>query len=495
MGVSVTTSFQFPSSLAEGAARCVLTAVGKLCASRLLVVVLTTIAVLGCQALLAGSASAETEGQAIVAAAQNIANQSYQYSGSGPIDSGSSFSSAKYIYCFDGGTTGGATAGGYDKLGTDGTYSNCQPPPNGIGRVGFDCRGLTLYAVFQGSGGAITLPTSTAGAQYSGASGYGGSYIALSALQPGDLVFFGSSSSAIDHVGIVVSGTGTSAEIISAVSEKWGIETHAISWFQAEFSWVGAVAIPGVGSTVGGGGGGPGSGYNAAFQANTGAMLDSYFNSSNQLTWTTNTSLGMAPGTSPSVAPAPNGGYDVALQANTGALLVSYLNSANQVVWTTNTGLGMMQGTSPSIAAGPNGSIGVALQANTGALLVSYLDASHNVDWTTNTGLGMMQGTSPSIALAASGGYDVALQANTGAMLASDLNSAYQVVWTTNTGLGMMQGTSPSIALAASGGYDVALQANTGAMLASDLNSAYQVVWTTNTGLGMMQGTSPSIAP
>ncbi|MGO9898309.1 MAG: putative Ig domain-containing protein [Solirubrobacteraceae bacterium] len=208
-------------------------------------VVLTTIAVLGCQGLLAGSASAETEGQAIVAAAQNIANQSYQYSGSGPIDSGSSFSSAKYIYCFDGGTTGGATAGGYDNLGTDGTYSNC----NAIGRIGFDCRGLTLYAVFQGSGGAITLPTNTAGAQYSGAPGYGGSYISLSALQPGDLVFFGSSSSAIDHVGIVVSGTGTSAAIISAVSEKWGIETHTIAWFQAEFSWVGAVAVPGVGNS------------------------------------------------------------------------------------------------------------------------------------------------------------------------------------------------------------------------------------------------------
>ena len=71
--------------------------------------------------------------------------------------------------------------------------------------------------------GAVTLPTSTAGAQYSDASSYGGSYISLSSLQPGDLVFFGSSSSSIDHVGIVVSGTGTSAEIISAISEKYGI--------------------------------------------------------------------------------------------------------------------------------------------------------------------------------------------------------------------------------------------------------------------------------
>jgi hypothetical protein len=173
------------------------------------------------------------EGQAIVNAARAIQSQSFPEQ---------SFSSAQYIYCFDGGTTIGATAGGYDTLGSDSNYSNCQS----IGRIGFDCRGLTLYAVYQGTGGAVTLPTSTAGAQYSDASSYGGSYISLSSLQPGDLVFFGSSSSSIDHVGIVVSGTGTSAEIISAISEKYGIATQTIHWFQNSFSWVGAVAIPGV---------------------------------------------------------------------------------------------------------------------------------------------------------------------------------------------------------------------------------------------------------
>ena len=100
----------------------------------------------------------------------------------------------------------------------------------------------------------MTLPVNTAGEQYSRASSYGGSYISLSTVQPGDLVFFGSSSSSIDHVGIVVSGTGTSANIISAVNEEDGITTHTVHWFEAAFSWDGAVAIPGVGSPVSGGG-------------------------------------------------------------------------------------------------------------------------------------------------------------------------------------------------------------------------------------------------
>jgi hypothetical protein len=76
-------------------------------------------------------------------------------------------------------------------------------------------------------------------------------------------VFFGSSSSNIEHVGIVVSGTGSSAEIISAISEHYGIATQTVAWFQHSFSWTGAVAPPGLGNTTGGGpgpGGGPAPG-------------------------------------------------------------------------------------------------------------------------------------------------------------------------------------------------------------------------------------------
>jgi hypothetical protein len=213
-------------------------------ASRLLAAVLTMIAVIGYQAVLARAASAETEGEAIVAAAQGIQSQAYP---------AQSFSTAKYLYCFAGGTTTGASPGTADPD-PEGSYSNC----NSIGRTGFDCRGLTLYSVYQGTGGAVTLPTATAGAQYAGASSYGGSYISLAAVQPGDLVFFGSSASSIDHVGIVVSGTGSSALIISAINEEDGIsssvrgERTTVHWFEHGSKWVGAVAIPGVGNTVGG---------------------------------------------------------------------------------------------------------------------------------------------------------------------------------------------------------------------------------------------------
>ena len=178
------------------------------------------------------SGGGQSEGQAIVAAAQAIQGESYPQQ---------PFSSAKYVYCFDGGTTTAASPGKVDPD-PEGSYSNC----NSIGRTGFDCRGLTLYSVYQGTGGAVTLPVNTAGEQYSRASSYGGSYISLSTVQPGDLVFFGSSASSIDHVGIVVSGTGTSANIISAVNEEDGITTHTVHWFEAAFRWDGAVGIPGV---------------------------------------------------------------------------------------------------------------------------------------------------------------------------------------------------------------------------------------------------------
>ena len=235
-------------------------------------------------------------------------------------------------------------------------------------------------------------------------------------------------------------------------------------------------------------------GYDVAFQANTGALLVSQVNSSDQITWTTNSGLGMMAGTSPAIAANSSGGYDVAFQANTGALLVSQVNSSDQITWTTNSGLGMMAGTSAAIAANSSGGYDVAFQANTGALLVSQVNSSDQITWTTNSGLGMMAGTSPAIVANSSGGYDVAFQANTGALLVSQVNSSDQITWTTNSGLGMMAGTSPAIAANSSGGYDVAFQANTGALLVSQVNSSDQITWTTNSGLGMMAGTSPAIA-
>ncbi|HEY2365996.1 MAG TPA: GH25 family lysozyme, partial [Polyangiaceae bacterium] len=88
--------------------------------------------------------------------------------------------------------------------------------------------------------------------------------------------------------------------------------------------------------------------YEVAFQANTTNL------------WTTRDGdwkLGMAKGTSPSIASLTNGGHEIAFQANTTDL------------WTVGDGgwsdwhLGMMPGTSPSIAALSNGGFEVAFQS------------------------------------------------------------------------------------------------------------------------------------
>jgi len=69
-------------------------------------------------------------------------------------------------------------------------------------KTGFDCSGLTLYAVYQASGGRILLPHFTGsqgnpGQLYDGR----GHEVPLEQKQPGDLIFFGSGGST-HHVGI-----------------------------------------------------------------------------------------------------------------------------------------------------------------------------------------------------------------------------------------------------------------------------------------------------
>ena len=203
--------------------------------------------------------------------------------------------------------------------------------------------------------------------------------------------------------------------------------------------------------------------YEVAFQANTSNL------------WTVGRDphgdwlLGMAAGTSPSIATLSSGGYVVAFQANTGNLWTT--GSTGSRDW----GLGMMHGTSPSVTALPNGGFEVAFQANTGNLWTVGTDP--HGDW----GLGMAAGTSPSITALANGSYEVAFQANTGNL------------WTVGTdphgdwGLGMAAGTSPAIAGLANGSSEVAFQANTTSLwtVGSDGHGAWN--------LGMAAGTSPAI--
>ncbi|MBK5993358.1 bifunctional lytic transglycosylase/C40 family peptidase [Streptomyces sp. MBT58] len=72
----------------------------------------------------------------------------------------------------------------------------CSPSgKSGVGIVGFDCSGLTLYAYAKAG---ITLPR-TAAQQYAAAEP-----VKPGQMRPGDLVFYGTSAASIHHVGIYV---------------------------------------------------------------------------------------------------------------------------------------------------------------------------------------------------------------------------------------------------------------------------------------------------
>lgn len=93
-------------------------------------------------------------------------------------------------YCWAGGNQNGPTRGTRDP------YNGhlCAP-----GTVGFDCTGLTLYAVYQATG--ILLPHGLGQN-----SRPGGTPVARANLLPGDIVFFGPSLSNYTHAGIYAGG-------------------------------------------------------------------------------------------------------------------------------------------------------------------------------------------------------------------------------------------------------------------------------------------------
>jgi len=69
----------------------------------------------------------------------------------------------------------------------------------GAGIVGFDCSGLVLYAIYQASGGALTLPHS------SEIQATMGTAVSVSAMQPGDVIAFDLNNNGdFDHIAIYV---------------------------------------------------------------------------------------------------------------------------------------------------------------------------------------------------------------------------------------------------------------------------------------------------
>ena len=177
-----------------------------------------------------------------------------------------------------------------------------------------------------------------------------------------------------------------------------------------------------------------------AFQANNGDLYT--YDAANGAV---HYSLGMASGTSPSIASLTGGGYEVAFQANNGHLYV-YTTGGSA----TDTSQGMASGTSPSVTGYPGGGYEIAFQANNGDLYT--YDTTYGASHIT---LGMASGTSPSIA-SSSGGYEIAFQANNG-----DLYTYSSSSGTTSTTLGLATVTSPSITYV-SNTYEVSFQANTG---------------------------------
>jgi cell wall-associated NlpC family hydrolase len=172
---------------------------------------------------LATSARAATQGEAIVNAAGSMHGKPY---------------------CYDGGNTAGPTHG-------DGG-SGC-----GGAMKGFDCSGLALYAVYQGTGGKVALPHKAS----EQAVHPGGQVVSnQSALQPGDLVFFGGGSMAkAVHVAIYAGHNEV------WVAEDYGIPVRlrTLKWIEHGLPFDGGVQFwstssapssPGPGSSEGGGG-------------------------------------------------------------------------------------------------------------------------------------------------------------------------------------------------------------------------------------------------
>jgi hypothetical protein len=189
-------------------------------------------------------------------------------------------------------------------------------------------------------------------------------------------------------------------------------------------SLVGGVSTGGSGGTGSTAGGGPaqfGDGR-MAFQANS-TNLWTYGSSIGS----TDSHLGMAPGTSPAIAHMADGSYVTAFQANTSHLFIADSAGVH------DTGLGMAAGTSPAIAGTSGGGWVVAFQANSSRLWTfNSAGAAHD------TGLGMAAGTTPAITGLAGGGWAAAFQANTTRLWTWDSAGAAH-----DTGLGMAAGTSP----------------------------------------------------
>ncbi|GHI10074.1 hypothetical protein [Streptomyces cellostaticus] len=194
----------------------------------------------------------------------------------------------------------------------------------------------------------------------------------------------------------------------------------------------------------------------------------------------TDTGLGMAAGTSPSITATGASSFTVAFQANTGALWTYSSATGGRSV-----GFGMAQGTSPSVTLT---SAGIA---------IAYVDPNGNlavIDPVTGFGgygtphAPVAPGTSPAITYIPNqkDAYEIVYQAPDHSVRTAD----YAHAQTFPTLLTAAAGTSPAITTLPSGEIDIAVNGSDGTV--QTLTSAGTA---TTIGFAFPAGTSPAIAP
>jgi cell wall-associated NlpC family hydrolase len=157
-----------------------------------------------------------------------------QFQPGGPFGANVIAAASRWIgtpYAWGGGDQNGPTGGISDGGGAADAHGD-------TGKTGFDCSGLTLYAVFQASGGKILLPhytgdTSNAGQLYDPR----GQDIAFDDKQPGDLIYFGSGGNT-HHVGIYTGTENGQDMLLNAPQSGQTVSVMPLSGWAGEDMYV-----------------------------------------------------------------------------------------------------------------------------------------------------------------------------------------------------------------------------------------------------------------
>jgi hypothetical protein len=224
----------------------------------------------------------------------------------------------------------------------------------------------------------------------------------------------------------------------------------------------------------------PGGGCVVAFEANTN---DLYLWSCPSSCTTTNTSLGVAEGTNPSVTGVSGGGYDAAFSGAGTDDLVTYSSSSGPY----NQGLKLEGDTSPSYTTLSNGTTYVVSSAGDAGPGDNDLDTYTSGVGSYYYGLQIANGSSPSIAaLTFDDEFEMALVGDG----TNHLDTYSSSSGGDDSGLSGASGMSPAIAGTALGAYWVNYRGDDGSLIQySPYNGPY------DTEQGMMSGTNSCIAP